>query len=87
MRYTINRPKGYFRVSPWGCNMNGMNVWDWIALVLVIIGGLNWGLVGLFDFNLVTFLFAGMPAIARVIFVIVGLAAIWMIVKLFRRKA
>jgi uncharacterized membrane protein YuzA (DUF378 family) len=55
--------------------------------VLLIIGGLNWGLVGLLDFNLVSFLFAWMPFLARVVFIVVGLAAIWMIVKLFRRKA
>lgn len=48
-----------------------------IALVLLIIGGLNWGLVGLFDFNLVAFLFDGISVIiSRIIYTIVGISAI-----------
>ncbi len=48
-----------------------------IALVLLIIGGLNWGLVGLFNFNLVAFLFDGFSVIiSRVIYAIVGIAAV-----------
>lgn len=50
---------------------------DWIALVLVIIGGLNWGLA-VFDFNLVSSIF-GMGTIAKVIYALVGLSALWMI--------
>ena len=49
---------------------------DVIAAVLLGIGGLNWGLVGLFNFNLVTYLFGGIH-IDRVVFVIVGLCALW----------
>lgn len=48
-----------------------------IALAVLIIGGLNWGLVGLFDFNLVGFLFDGLSTvISRIIYSIVGVAAI-----------
>ena len=56
-----------------------------IALVLAIIGCLNWGLVGLFQFDLVGWLFGGMDAIlARIIFVIVALAGLWLINLLFK---
>lgn len=49
-----------------------------IALVLVIIGGINWGLVGLFDFDLVAAIFGGRNAIlARIVYVIVGIAALY----------
>jgi uncharacterized protein len=57
---------------------------DFIATLLVIIGGLNWGLVGLFNFNLVTFLTSKMPMIERLIYIIVGLCAIYMIFSLKR---
>ena len=48
-----------------------------IALVLLIVGGLNWGLIGLFDFNLVAFLFDGLSVIiSRIIYTLVGISAI-----------
>ncbi len=54
-----------------------MKVLKSITLVLLIIGGLNWGLVGLFDFNLVAFLFDGFSVvISRIIYSLVGIAAI-----------
>lgn len=53
---------------------------DWIALVLLIVGGLNWGLVGLFDFDLVAALFGEMSALSRVVYILVGLSAIYAIV-------
>jgi len=60
---------------------------DRIALVLSIVGGLNWGLVGLFRFDFVAFLFGGQTATAsRVVYVLVGLAAIWCISLLFRGR-
>ena len=53
---------------------------DKIALALVIIGGINWGLIGLFGFDLVGWLFGGQGAIvSRIIFTIVGIAALWCI--------
>ena len=52
---------------------------DWIALVLVIIGGLNWGLVGFFDWDLVATLFGAMTGFSRTIYALVGIAALWTI--------
>jgi uncharacterized membrane protein YuzA (DUF378 family) len=60
--------------------MNKLNGWDWTAIVLLIIGGLNWALVGLFSFDLVATLFGSMSVLSRVIYVLVGLAAIYFIV-------
>lgn len=58
-----------------------MSVVRKIALVILIIGALNWGLIGLFDFNLVSFLFDGISVIiSRVIYSLVGVAAIASIV-------
>ena len=54
--------------------MNGM---DWFALVLLIVGGLNWGLVGLFDFNLVAAIFGVDTVFSNIIYVLVGLSAFW----------
>lgn len=60
---------------------------DTIALVLVIIGGLNWGSIGLFRFDLVAWLFGGQDAtVARVVYTLVGLAALWCISLLFRER-
>ncbi len=47
-----------------------------IALVLLIIGGLNWGLVGLFNFDLVAFLLGRMTLLSRIVYVLVGVAAL-----------
>ncbi|HJB75504.1 MAG TPA: DUF378 domain-containing protein [Candidatus Eubacterium faecale] len=58
-----------------------------IALILNIIGGLNWGLIGLFKFDLVAWICGGQESvIARIIYCLVGLAAIWCISLLFRRN-
>jgi uncharacterized membrane protein YuzA (DUF378 family) len=54
--------------------MNGL---DWLALILLIVGGLNWGLVGAFDLDLVAALFGPGSMISRIIYILVGLAAIW----------
>ena len=58
---------------------------DIIALILVIIGGTNWGAIGIFQFDLVAWVFGGQDAlISRIIYTLVGLAAIWCISLLFR---
>ena len=58
---------------------------DKIALALSIIGGLNWGMIGLFNFDLVAFIGGGSGTwFSRVIYVIVGLAALWCLTLLFR---
>ena len=61
---------------------------DKIALALVIIGGINWGLIGLFGFDLVGWLFGGQGAIvSRIIYTLVGIAALWCISLLFRENS
>ena len=62
-----------------------MKIVDRIALILGILGALNWGIVGLFRFDCVAFLFGGQTgAISRVIYALVGLAGLWCITMLFR---
>lgn len=60
--------------------MSRLNWLDWLAMILVMIGGINWGLIGLFDFDLVAAIFGPMSAITRTIYTLVGLAALYMIV-------
>jgi len=61
-------------------------IMDRIALILAIIGGLNWGLVGIFKFDLVAYIFSGQTSsVSRVIYTLVGLAAVWCISLLFRQ--
>lgn len=57
-----------------------LNTLDWVALVLVIVGGLNWGLVGAFDFNLVTAIFGEGSFLSRLVFILVGLSALYLLV-------
>ena len=58
---------------------------DRISLVLVIIGALNWGSIGLFQFDLVAWIFGGQDAIlSRIVYTLVALAGIWCISLLFR---
>lgn len=59
---------------------------DWIAIVLVIVGALNWGLVGLFNFNLVTALFGAVPALVSIIYILVGLAGLYLIYMVARQS-
>ena len=64
-----------------------MKIVDRIALILVIIGALNWGSIGLFRFDLVAGICGGQTAVAaRVIYTLVGLAAVWCISLLFRGR-
>ena len=60
---------------------------DRIALILTIIGALNWGSIGLFQFDLVAWLFGGQSAIlSRVVYTVVALAGVWCISLLFRER-
>ncbi|MCR5636305.1 MAG: DUF378 domain-containing protein [Clostridiales bacterium] len=60
---------------------------DKIALTLLIIGGINWGSVGIFQFDLVAWIFGGQTGIvSRIIYTLVGLSAIWCISLLFREN-
>ena len=62
--------------------MSKLSVLDWIALILVIIGGLNWGLVGLFNFDLVAAIFGAMSILSRIIYILVCLSAIYLAITL-----
>lgn len=59
--------------------MNKLNGLDYLALVLLIIGGLNWGLVGFFKYDLVASIFGNLSALSRIIYALVGLAALYAI--------
>jgi uncharacterized membrane protein YuzA (DUF378 family) len=59
-----------------------MRIVNVITLVLLIVGGLNWGLVGLFRFDLVAALFGEMSALSRIIYALVGLSALYQIIPL-----
>lgn len=60
-----------------------MKVIDKIALVLVIIGAVNWGLIGLFRFDLVAAIFGEMSVLSRIVYSLVGIAGLWTIKELF----
>lgn len=61
-----------------------LNALDWIALALLVIGGINWGLVGLFQFDLVAEIFGGQDALlSRIIYTLVGLSAVFVAVDAF----
>ena len=60
---------------------------DRIALILVIIGALNWGLIGLFGFDAVAFLCGGqMAVLSRIIYSVVGISGLWCVSLLFRER-
>ncbi len=62
-------------------------MWNKLALILLIIGGINWGLIGIFSFDLVAWIFGGQGAVlSRIIYTIVAISAIWCITFLFRRE-
>ena len=54
-----------------------------IAFIFLLVGGLNWGLVGFFDFDLVAAIFGDMTTLSRIVYDLVGLAAVYMIAKKF----
>ena len=57
-----------------------------VALILMIVGALNWLLVGLFNFNLVTWIFGAGSVMSIILYILVGLGGIWGIVMLFQRN-
>ena len=63
-----------------------MMILDRICLALTIVGGINWGSIGLFGFDIVGAIFGGQDSLgARIIFVVVGLSALWSLTLLFRK--
>ena len=64
-----------------------MNMLDRTSLVLTIIGGINWLLVGLFQFDFVSWVFGGQTAVlSRIVYALVGIAGLWSISLLFRNR-
>ena len=62
-------------------------MWDKLALILLIIGGINWGLVGLFGFDIIAWAFGGSASVmSRILYIVVALAAIWCISLFFRQN-
>lgn len=59
--------------------MAKMGTLDWIAMVLVIIGAVNWGLVGLLQLDLVDKIFGGLPILAKIVYILVGLSGLYLI--------
>lgn len=59
--------------------MNKLNAIDWIAIILLAVGGLNWGLVGIFNFDLVATIFGDMSALSRIVYAVVGVCAIYVL--------
>ena len=61
-----------------------MRIVNVITLVLLIVGGINWGLVGLFGFDLVAALFGAFSPLSRIVYTLVGVSALWQLIPLFR---
>lgn len=59
--------------------MNKLSAIDWIAIVLLAVGGLNWGLIGFFNFDLVAAIFGDMTALSRIVYAVVGICAIYVL--------
>ncbi|NTW22572.1 DUF378 domain-containing protein [Candidatus Falkowbacteria bacterium] len=59
--------------------MKSLTSLDWTALILIIVGGLNWGLIGLFKFDLVATLFGDMTMLSRIIYTVVGVSSVYTI--------
>ena len=62
--------------------MKSLNALDWIAILLLIIGGLNWGLVGIFSWDLVAAIFGDMSVISRIVYILVGLSGVYILFSL-----
>ncbi|RJQ28037.1 DUF378 domain-containing protein [Candidatus Parcubacteria bacterium] len=67
--------------------MRRLNTADWIFLIILVIGGLNWGLIGLFNFDLVAFLFGVDTLLTNIIYIIVGISALYVLFSLLAKTA
>ncbi len=63
--------------------MAKLNIVDWICMILIVIGGLNWLLVGIFDLNLVAAIFGAMSIISKIVYILVGVAALYVVIFMF----
>ena len=87
LKLGIAEVSGHRRMSAVNPEQRGvLNMWDKIALILLIIGGINWGLVGIFEFDMVAWLFGGAASvISRAVYILVAISAVWCISLLFRK--
>jgi hypothetical protein len=76
LRTTLTKGKGHIMK---------MNTVDYIAWVLIVVGGLNWGLVGAFDYNLVDSLFGVDSTLSNVVYILVGLAAVYSLISVLMK--
>lgn len=67
--------------------MRKMNALDWIAWILVLIGAINWGLIGFFKYNFIASIFGDMTLISRLIYALVGIAAVYLIVVRVKERS
>lgn len=63
-----------------------MGILEKIALILVIIGGLNWGLIGLFGYDLVTAIFGAMSVLSRSVYILVGASSVYILIATMMKK-
>lgn len=63
-----------------------LNITNWIAFVILAIGGLNWGLVGIFNFNLVDWIFGGYNVGSIIVYILVLISTLWLIISLFLNR-
>ncbi len=68
-------------------NMSGMQVLNWIAFIILAIGGINWGLIGIFNFNLVEWIFGGYNAGSIIVYILVLLSTLWLIASAIMNRA
>lgn len=66
--------------------MKNLNMFDWIVLALLVIGGINWGMIGAFDINLVSSIFGVMTTASRIVYGVVGLSALYTTYILFAKS-
>ena len=67
--------------------MSATNIINIIAFIILLIGGLNWGLVGIFNFNLVEWIFGGYNAGSMIIYILVLVSAVWLIISAIMSRA
>lgn len=67
--------------------MINRNMWKLIAQILLIVGAINWGMVGLFDVDIISSVFGDFTGLTRLIFVVIGFAAFFRVLGLFSAKA
>ena len=64
--------------------MDKLSTFDWVALIIIIVGAINWGLVGLFKIDIIKVIFGDMTIFARMLYIIVGLAGLYLLILSFK---